>query len=123
MLQATVQGHFKFLGKMRKTGDILTAEDLAQTTTNARDALVSQKLIVLSEDGEGGQVSQMPGGFEARLGQMEQVMAAIAVKLGIDVAPPAPAAKVEKPKKAPKAKKAAAPKTAAAPPASRRSVA
>lgn len=53
-LQAHVQGSFPFLGIARKPGDIITAEELAQASTTARDALVSQKLIVLKPVGYDG---------------------------------------------------------------------
>lgn len=51
-MKAKVQGRFPFLGVMRVPGDILTDEEIARTSPQVRDALVSQKLIVL--DGSDG---------------------------------------------------------------------
>lgn len=50
MLQAICQGTFKFLGKVRKSGDVITAEELGQTTLQNRDALRDQKLIILVDE-------------------------------------------------------------------------
>lgn len=46
-LNAIAQSNFTFLGIARKPGDVISAEELAQTTMSVRDALVSQKAIVL----------------------------------------------------------------------------
>lgn len=50
MIEATVQGRFPFLGKMRVPGDVITADELVGVSKQVIDALASQKLLVLSGD-------------------------------------------------------------------------
>ena len=56
-MRAKVQGRFPFLGKMRSPGDVLTEKELLQTTPQVRDALVSQKLIILDPDTGGERIA------------------------------------------------------------------
>ena len=58
-MEATVQGRFKFLGKMRSPGDRLTSEEMASCSPIARDALVKQNMIVL--DGSEGLKGKVGG--------------------------------------------------------------
>lgn len=51
MLQATVQGSFLFGGKHRRAGEIIPPSELAGVSQSTIDALVTQKLMVLSEEG------------------------------------------------------------------------
>ena len=58
-MEATVQGRFKFLGKMRTPGERLSAEEMAMCPPMARDALVKQNMIVL--DGSEGLKGKVGG--------------------------------------------------------------
>lgn len=71
-MRAKVQGRFPFLGKMRKPGDILTEEELSQCSPQVRDALVSQKLIVLDADTQSGDMVNRINALATRLANLEQ---------------------------------------------------
>lgn len=111
MLQATVQGNFLFLGKKRKSGEIISSKELqdalnaepAKTTMTAINALKNAKLIILSDDNDapGGNVDRS---FDVTSGSIHEKLDSIMKHLGIDQ----PAQKA-----APKAKKTAAAKKAA----------
>lgn len=76
-LEAHVQGRFPFLGIMRKPGDVLTADDLAQTTPQMRDALVGQKLIVLQREGTPASEGERYDHAMARIDALQTEVAAL----------------------------------------------
>lgn len=111
MLIATCQSQFLFLGKKRNPGDVITAEELAKASSTARDALVSQKMIVLSEEGAPAQAAPKaqpmklmkgePLNFaNPQLDRIEMMLTALCKHAGIDVDELAAKVKSEPPAKA-----------------------
>lgn len=91
MIEAIVQGRFPFGGKDRRPGEVITAEELATTSMAVRDALVSQKLIILRGDGAPGQgttnadVAELAARIEAmseRLAEVGSKVDALATAFG-----------------------------------------
>lgn len=117
-LCATAQSSFIFLGKKRKIGAVISAAELDEAIANdrltlqARDAMVSQKMIVLSEEGPDGlPLEQVTGSHDpdliARLDAMEENQRLIMEKLGIEPVAVKPSAKPEKVKKTRKTRRGA----------------
>lgn len=115
-LCATVQSTLLFNGKKRNAGDVISSQEITEAlgsgrfTMTARDAMVSQKLIVLSEEGPDGKPLETGGAASAslieRMDAFEANQQAIMKHLGIE---PVVAAK-KKAKKTPTAKPEKAPK-------------
>lgn len=86
MLQMTIQGRYKFLGKAREPGEVIPSQELfeairdGRTTMTAVNALKNRQLAILQDEAEANAPAQAE-----EIARLHRNMARIADHLGVEL--------------------------------------